>query len=119
MLLVSPNGIPVILAGTIGETEAIDAEVVLDQDAPTFWDGFSSGTYKPNTISLPGEPGLNDFNFSTEGGCPAGPYNTSLDAFFNMSPANANGIWKLYIQDFAIGDTGFLWRAELRPYQYR
>ena len=111
MLLVSPNGIPVVVAGRVGETEALDADVVLDQDAPVAWDGFSSGTFRPNTIS-------DDFSFSASGGCPAGPYNTTLNAFFYLSPANANGTWKLYIQDFANIDTGTLSGAELRLYQY-
>ena len=109
MLLVSPNGTSAIIAGRVGETAAENATVVLDQTVSIPWDGFSSGTYKPATVS-------DDFPFSTP--APTGPYSTTLNAFFYTSPGDANGIWKLYIQDFAAIDEGTMQSAELRLYQY-
>jgi len=110
MLLVAPNGISTIVAGRVGEDAAINVDVMLDQNASQPWDGYSSGTFRPNTTS-------DDFPFDNINGCPVGPYNTSLDAFFYMSPGDANGTWKLYIQDFAPVDAGTMQSAQLYLYQ--
>lgn len=110
MLLVAPNDTAVILAGRVGgNNDAINTNIVLDQQALQSWDGFTSGTFKPNSSE-------NNFPFSSDNGCPPGPYNLTLNVFNGIAPANANGTWRLYIQDFAFDDAGSLLNAVLTIY---
>ena len=110
MLLVAPDGTSTIIAGRIGDDQqANNTTVVLDQRASKAWDGYTSGTFRPNSVA-------DDFPFDAP--APTGPFSTTLDAFFYMPAVNANGTWKLYIQDFAADDAGTMQSAELRIYQY-
>jgi subtilisin-like proprotein convertase family protein len=110
MLLVAPNNTAVVLAGRVGgNNDVIGTSVVLDQQSLQAWDGFSSGTYRPNSLD-------SNFPFSNSGGCPSGPYNQTLNAFNGLSPANTNGTWRLYIQDFAFNDVGSIFNAVITIY---
>jgi subtilisin-like proprotein convertase family protein len=109
MILVSPLGRACVVAGQIGAFKAVNVDVVLDDVYPNRWSGYTSGTFKPNTIS-------NDFTMDAP--CPAGPYSTTLyDAFGYITPSEANGTWKLYIQDLVGGDDGTMYSAELRLFE--
>jgi subtilisin-like proprotein convertase family protein len=110
MLLVAPDNTAVIIAGRIGgNNDAVNTTVLLDQQANAAWDGFTSGIYRPNNTD-------NNLPFDNTGGCPSGPYNTTLNAFNGLTSGSANGIWKLYIQDFIGDDSGTLYNATLTVY---
>jgi len=104
ILLVSPLGVPVLLSGRIGETSAINVNVLLDQSAPTLWSGFSSGTFKPAYVD-------NNPTFNLP--APAGSYSSDLSLYNNT---NANGTWRLYVQDYALFDAGSIGNIKLLAY---
>lgn len=105
MILVSPTGITSILNGRVGNNPTNNVTVVLDQTAPQLWNGVSSGTFRPNTTSN---------TFIMDAPCPVGPFNTTLSVYDNITPADANGTWQVFIKDFEAFDTGELGNIVLR-----
>lgn len=104
-----------ILTGVYGGSSApTNANVNLSVIyAPNYWDGVSSGNY----ISNP------NVNYTITFAVPS-PYRTffggenypGLDTFSNLQPAQCNGVWNLWIQDFAGGDQGGISLVILRMY---
>jgi hypothetical protein len=106
ILLVGPGGQKVVLMNNTGGINPITVPINItfdDQAAGNVPDpingSLASGTYKPTNLA-PGCPG-NSFNAPA----PACPYGTSLSAFNGTNPA---GIWSLYVEDFAAGDSGLI-----------
>jgi hypothetical protein len=116
MMLVSPvvsgsvTGSFAIVAGNIGgSNDAVSASVTITNNTTaSAWDGYSSG-YFYNTTTY----GL--VNFSNP--CPFEITSSGLSVgfsnFTNLTQAQTNGTWSLYIQDFGGGDTGALQSATL------
>ena len=106
ILLVGPGGQKVVLMNNTGGINPITVPINItfdDQAAGNVPNPISgslaSGTYKPTNLA-PGCPG-NSFNPPA----PACPYGTSLSAFNGTNPA---GVWSLYVEDFAAGDSGLI-----------
>ena len=95
MLLVAPSGQQVLLDGRVGgSTDAVNAFVTFDDEAAlTLSTPIVSGTFRPAATSVP--------NFSAP--APADSGNLLLSTFDGTAP---NGVWNLYVQDFASADTG-------------
>ena len=110
MVLVAPDDTAVLIAGRIGgNNDAINTTVLLDQQAPAAWDGFSPGSFRPNNTD-------GNLPFDNSTGCPSGPYFGTLNAFNGLTDNSVNGTWKLYIQDFIGSDSGTLYSATLTIY---
>jgi subtilisin-like proprotein convertase family protein len=106
ILLVGPGGQKVVLMNNTGGINPITVpiNITFDDQAATsvpnpIFGTLASGTYKPTNLA-PACPG-NSFNPPA----PACPYGTSLSAFNGNSPA---GVWSLYVEDFAAGDSGLI-----------
>jgi hypothetical protein len=56
-----------------------------------------SGTYGPNN---------NSTTRTFAAPLPSPPYNSNLNIFNGLSGASVNGTWELFVQDFAVDDTG-------------
>lgn len=97
LLLIGPAGQNVLLlSSTGGSTDAVDANLTFDDDAPTrVVAPVVSGTFRPTStgsITLPSP-------------APARPYGTNLAVFNGTAP---NGSWQLFVNDHANGDGGTL-----------
>jgi uncharacterized repeat protein (TIGR01451 family) len=95
VLLVAPSGESVNLMSLCGGgADAASVELTFDDDAaggvPT---NITSGTYRPTQCS----------GATYSAPAPGPPWGTSLAALNGATP---NGTWKLYVQDFANGDSG-------------
>jgi hypothetical protein len=106
ILLVGPGGQKVVLMNNTGGINPITVpiNITFDDQAATnvpnpISGTLASGTYKPTNLA-PGCPG-NSFNSPA----PACPYGTSLSVFNTANPA---GVWSLYVEDFAAGDSGLI-----------
>ena len=99
-LLVAPGGQTVVLInGAGGDTPITNVNITLDDEAAAslpFSGGIASGTYIPTNF-FPADV------FPAP--APGGPYGSLLSVFDNTDP---NGAWRLYINDFAAGDSGLL-----------
>ncbi len=115
MMLVSPvsgsnTGSFAVVAGNIGGSNAAvsSSATITNNTTASAWDGYSSGYYY-NTTTY----GL--VNFSNP--CPfeitSSDLSVGFSNFTNLTQAQTNGTWSLYIQDFAGGDSGFLQRSTL------
>jgi subtilisin-like proprotein convertase family protein len=116
MLLVSPLGSGVLIAnGLGGSNNANNINVTFDKDASSLWNGYSNGSYRPNSNGV-----FNDRVFQSENNLPNAAvsfYSTDLSLFSNLQPNQVNGTWRLYIQDFYLaGDNGSLSLAKLKLY---
>jgi subtilisin-like proprotein convertase family protein len=112
MLLISPDGSRYsIITGRKGSVYGIsDGTVTLSSSSTNVWDGHSIGTFinDPNSYEniLFGSPCPYQFT--------QGQSTQDLTVFITETAADyANGIWTLYIQDFAVEDTGSLQSATL------
>ena len=106
ILLVGPTGQKVVLMNNTGGINPITVPITItfDDQAATnvpnpIFGTLASGTYKPTNLA-PACPG-NSFNSPA----PPCPYGTSLSAFNNV---NSAGVWSLYVEDFAAGDSGLI-----------
>ena len=98
MVLQSPSGTAVkIMSGDCGSTDVLNKDFTFDDQAATVLPGTCSagGTFKTTANPLANLPAP----------APAGPYGTSLAAFNGQS---ANGSWKLFINDTAPSDGGWI-----------
>jgi subtilisin-like proprotein convertase family protein len=104
MLLVSPNGIAVILmSDACGTTSATNINISFNDEtgsspADTIPDTgpCTSGTYRPGNW---------DSDESLPSSAPPAPYFDRLSAFDGINP---NGTWNLYINDDAFNEAGFI-----------
>jgi subtilisin-like proprotein convertase family protein len=100
IVLVSPSGTPLALSGRVGGGHPgyFGANLIFDDQAPGPVPDpapVGGGAFRPTTeiggsLSAPG---------------PQGPYAGTLSAFNGQSP---NGLWSLFIDDQAAGDSGSL-----------
>ncbi|HEY0462450.1 MAG TPA: VCBS repeat-containing protein [Pyrinomonadaceae bacterium] len=100
VLLVSPNGIGLILMSDVGgNTAAADANLTFDDAAPTMLSGVVTGTYRPTDIV---SESFGDF-FAAP--APFPPFNqlNQLSVFNGYSP---NGEWRLFVVDDAQNNAG-------------
>jgi hypothetical protein len=92
VLLVAPDGTKVQVFSDAGGSNTVGSlDLTLDQDAATSLpdsNALTTGVFKPANYDPSGD------TFAAD--APAGPYDTSLDAFDGKDP---NGIWKLYVMD--------------------
>lgn len=112
MILVSPDGSRYsIITGRKGSVYGInDGTVTLTTLSTTLWDGHSTGTFLNDPTAYSG--------LLFDSPCPyqfiEGESTLDLSVFITETPAvYANGIWTLYIQDFAPEDYGSLRSATL------
>jgi subtilisin-like proprotein convertase family protein len=103
MLLVSPNGIPVVLmSGACGTASAPNIDLVFNDEETTPADTIPdlgpciSDTYRP---------GMWDGELTMPSPAPSGPYFDRLSAFDGINP---NGTWNLYVEDDGLNDAGFI-----------
>ena len=117
VLLVGPTGVKVRLmtdvgggTGGAGGGAISGVNITFDDAAPNFLpDGgagsppITSGSYKPTqgTITGGGQGPLHPTDFPAP--APASPYALTLSSFNSV---NANGVWSLYVDDDAAGDSG-------------
>jgi subtilisin-like proprotein convertase family protein len=100
ILLVGPGGQTVVLMNNTGGLNTIsNVNLTFDDEAATavpnpIFGSLASGSYRPTNLA-PAE--------SFAGPAPAGPYGTTLSVFDTRS---ANGLWRLFVQDFSAGDFG-------------
>ena len=91
VILVGPNGLPVMLMSDAGGGNALNnVTLSLDDAAANFLPDagvITNGAYRPTNY------GLTD---ATVPPAPAGPYGSSLSLFNGMDP---NGVWSLYVID--------------------
>src|ERR1043166_7423618 len=106
ILLVGPGGQKVVLMNNTGGVNPITVpiDITFDDQAASnvpnpIFGSLAAGAYKPTNLAA-GCPG-NSFNPAA----PACPYGTSLAAFNATNPA---GVWSLYVEDFAAGDSGLI-----------
>lgn len=97
MLLVGPGGQQVLLDGRVGgTTDAVNVNITFDDQAATAVTNFgTSGTFRPASAQT--TPPAFAAPAPTDSG------NLLLSTFNASSP---NGVWSLYVQDFATFDTG-------------
>ena len=112
MLLVTPANSAIVVAGFIplGESTANYIDVTLDDAQAIDWDGYSAGLWHT------ANDGNDNIGFNNSGSCPAGPYYMTLSVLNNSLPAQVNGQWKLYIEDFSPSDFGHLDNASVFLY---
>ena len=100
ILLIGPTGQTVVLMNNTGGINSIsNVNLIFDDQAATqvpnpIFGSLASGTYKPTNLA-PNEP------FAAP--APGIPYGTSLSAFDGTL---ANGVWRLFVEDFSAGDSG-------------
>jgi subtilisin-like proprotein convertase family protein len=98
VLLVSPQGVKVLVMGHAGGANALanTSLVFADEAANNLPDNAQiiSGTYKPSSYGTVA-------TFPTP--APTGPYATALSAFNGLNGTNANGLWTLYVVDSGTG----------------
>jgi subtilisin-like proprotein convertase family protein len=100
VLLVGPDGLAVVLmAGVGGEQDVAGINLTFEDGGRFPLSQLVSTIYQPTT----------NRDATLPPGAPAGPYESSLGAFFGHTP---NGTWSLYVNDTADGDDGSLagWR---------
>ena len=98
MMLQSPSGATVkLLSGDCGSTDVLNKDFTFDDSAATVPPAAcaAGGTFKPTANVLAAMPAP----------APAGPFGTTMAAFNGASP---NGTWKLYINDTAAADGGWI-----------
>ncbi len=99
IMLVSPTGARTILSGRVGANATIaNATLVFRDGAPPLPSNGSpivSGEYSPTRAA--------GFSSIFAGPAPTTPTTSSLNTF---TRTDSNGIWYLYVQDFASGDFG-------------
>lgn len=95
ILLVGPGGQQVLLDGRVGGgTDAVNAFITFDDEAALSLTALIvSGSFRPAAVSTP--------TFAAP--APADAGNLRLSVFDGTSP---DGVWSLYVQDFASGDNG-------------
>jgi len=102
ILLVGPAGQTVVLMNNTGGINAIsNINLTFDDEAATgvpnpIFGSLASGSYRPTNLA----PATSFISPA-----PAGPYGTSLSVFDGTS---ANGLWRLFVEDFAPGDSGLI-----------
>ncbi|HEY7167727.1 MAG TPA: PEP-CTERM sorting domain-containing protein [Candidatus Binatia bacterium] len=100
ILLVGPGNQTVVLMNNTGGINTItNVNLTFDDEAATpvpdpISGSLASGTYRPTNLA-PAQ------NFLSP--APAGPYGSSLSVFDRTS---ANGVWRLFVEDFSAGDIG-------------
>jgi subtilisin-like proprotein convertase family protein len=104
-LLVGPAGQTCVLMGRCGgSTDVSGAVITLDDDAPASLPAaIVGGTFRPTNCGTG----------NLDAPAPAGPYGSTLSVF---NGTNGNGVWRLYVQDFAGADSGnfvFGWQLSL------
>ena len=110
LLLVGPNGQSLVLQSDVGGSNAVTnlTYTIADSGSSTMPDNgtLTSGTFRPTSI-------LNDENFPIFVGNPAPPTSWSQPTSAGSSTltgilggTSANGVWKLYVIDQFIRDTG-------------
>jgi subtilisin-like proprotein convertase family protein len=98
MVLQSPSGTAVkLLSADCGSADVLNKDFVFDDAAATAPPGAcaAGGTFKPTASALAVMPAP----------APAGPFGTTMAAF---NGASANGTWKLFINDTANADGGWI-----------
>jgi subtilisin-like proprotein convertase family protein len=102
ILLVGPGGQTVVLMNNTGGINPIsNVNLTFDDEAATgvpnpIFGSLASGSYRPTNLAPAG---------SFLSPAPAGPYGTRLSLFDGTSP---NGLWRLFVEDFAAGDSGLI-----------
>ena len=104
MVLLSPDGLSYsILTGRKGSVYGVDGTINLSSNSLTLWDGHSSGTFLNDSLAYANL----FFNSPCPYQFPQGESTQDLTVFLTTTPGTyANGIWTLYIQDFATEDVG-------------
>ncbi|MBX7222871.1 MAG: hypothetical protein K1Y36_23180 [Blastocatellia bacterium] len=101
IIVVGPGGQKAYVMSDVGGTSAPAAPVTLtfdDQAAATIGSSLTSGTFKPSN---------SDTSTDTfPAPAPATPYATDFTGFNNLSGANVNGTWSLYVRDDVGTDSG-------------
>jgi subtilisin-like proprotein convertase family protein len=98
IVLQSPNGTAVkLMSADCGFTRVLNKDFVFDDAAATAPTAACAGggTFKPTANALGVMPAP----------APAGPFGTTMAAFNGASP---NGTWKLYVNDTAAADGGWI-----------
>jgi len=103
MMLVSPNGSfnTIITGRQGGGSDPNITEVTITNEGTTLWDGYSDGIFINNPIPI-----------SFDSPAPTAS-NQNIGIFVGLPPLQANGIWSLYVQDFAGGDIGSIGKCTL------
>lgn len=101
IVLQSPAGQNVMLVGRIGGDTGGPINVSFDDASPN---PAPSGSWTHGLVYRPGELTFPPITFS-DAGAHAEPttWTTTLSSFNGSNP---NGVWKLFVQDFAGGDEG-------------
>ena len=97
ILLVGPGGSVMLLGGAGGSTPISSATLTFDDSSanvPPVSGSIPTGTYKPVDYQISGH--------NPSSPAPARPFGSTIAAL--ASPAN--GTWKLFVQDYAAGDSG-------------
>ena len=108
VMLVGPTGASTILYGRAGfNVPAVNATLVFRDGAPALPNSGAivSGEFAPTII----------FNSTFSPPAPATPTSASLGTF---AGSNANGLWRLYVEDFANPDAGSIaggWSMSFAP----
>jgi len=112
MLLLSPAGSAVIVAGLItdGESPAVNVDVTLDDKEAINWNGFTPGVFHT------ANDGNDSIPFTIASGLPVPPYNLTLSVLNYSTVSDIVGTWKLFIQDFSSAQYGTLSSANLLIY---
>jgi subtilisin-like proprotein convertase family protein len=97
ILLVTPNGMGMILMSDSGASSAINATITFDDAAPQFLPSggpITGGTFKPTNNFDNDAGGLDPFLDPA----PPGPY---VSALVNLNGFSPNGAWRLFVVDDA------------------
>jgi subtilisin-like proprotein convertase family protein len=117
ILLQSPSGVSYLLQGLAADGSGINNVVYTFSDAgasqlPQF-SAWTAGTYKPANYLFdlwaapvpPAPPGVGTYFIPGPFGVPSVPTSTFASVYNGSAP---NGTWKLFVQDFADADNGFI-----------
>jgi hypothetical protein len=110
ILLVSPSGAKIMLMSDAGGPYGVTNATLVFH---AWWEGYP---YPPDTTGIPSEQTAHysPKNYGDQEtqmpGAPQGPYNGEFGNLPDTDP-NPNGIWKLYIYDDKVGQTGALERS--------
>jgi subtilisin-like proprotein convertase family protein len=110
MLLIAPDGRYSIITGRKGSINGVNGTIYLSTLSTDVWDGYSIGQYINDPYAynniLFDPPSPYQFN--------AGDSSQDITVFLTDGPGvYANGLWTLYIQDFADEDLGSLQSASI------
>ncbi|MCA1594394.1 MAG: lamin tail domain-containing protein [Acidobacteria bacterium] len=111
MLLVAPDGTKMVIWSDVGGgTSVSNLSITLDDAAASILpDGgpLTSGTFRPSDVNAtdPAFPAPAPAYVVADRAAPAGTA-TFANHFNGKTPAQANGVWNLYVVDDAAGDAG-------------